>query len=64
MFQISCGMITERRKKMSDAFIGEVRFFPYQYVPDGWLPCDGQEYMQSQYAKLFSIIGEHYGTKS
>jgi len=25
-----------------EPFVGEIRLFPYNFVPKGWLPCDGR----------------------
>ena len=44
-----------------DAFIGEIKAFPFGYPPDGWLLCDGSVYNVQQYPTLFSIIGNIYG---
>lgn len=44
-----------------DAFYGEIRAFPYGFVPQGWLPCDGRTLAQSQFQILFSLIGTLYG---
>jgi microcystin-dependent protein len=44
-----------------DAFIGEIRAFPYNFVPMNWLRCDGTSYPISQYQALVSIIGQRYG---
>lgn len=46
---------------MSDAFIGEIRIFPYNFAPDQWLPCDGTIYAISRFQALFSVIGNTYG---
>lgn len=46
---------------MSSSFIGEVRAFPYNFAPDGWLDCAGQTLSVQQYPALFSIIGFSYG---
>ncbi len=43
------------------AMIGEVRAFPYNFVPRGWIACDGRLLPISQYTALFSIIGTIYG---
>ncbi|WP_127091491.1 phage tail protein [Aquabacter cavernae] len=43
---------------ISDAFVGEIRFFPYRHKsPDGWLPCNGQVLSIAQYQTLYSVIG-------
>lgn len=44
-----------------DAMIGEVRAFPYNFVPRGWIACDGRLLAISQYTALFSLIGTIYG---
>ncbi|WP_127089106.1 phage tail protein [Aquabacter cavernae] len=48
-----------------EAFVGEVRAFPYNFAPGtdetGWLACDGAAYSPQQYTALFSIIGSIYG---
>lgn len=44
-----------------DAFIGEIRLFPYTYVPDGWLACDGSLHDLRQYQGLFAVIGIKFG---
>lgn len=45
-----------------DAFTGEIRIFPYNYIPQDWLPCWGQSLpVGGSYTQLFSIIGNKYG---
>ncbi len=44
-----------------DAFIGEIRIFPFGYVPQGWLACNGQQYQVLQQQALYSIIGNTWG---
>jgi len=46
-----------------DAFIGEVRAYPYTAgrVPIGWLPCDGRIVSLQQYQALYAVIGNIYG---
>lgn len=44
-----------------DAFIGEIRAFPYNFVPVGWLPCDGRSLPVNQNEALFSILGSTFG---
>lgn len=47
---------------MADAFAGEIRAFPYNFTPVGWLLCDGSELPIQPYAALFATIGNTYGT--
>ncbi|PPT99674.1 phage tail protein [Xanthomonas arboricola] len=46
---------------MSNSFIGEVRAFPYNFAPEGWLDCMGQTVSINQYQALFGVIGFTYG---
>ena len=47
---------------MDNSFIGEIRAFPYNFVPQGWLPCDGRRLPINQNQALFSILGSTFGT--
>lgn len=44
-----------------DNFIGEIKAFPYTFVPMDWLPCNGQSLPVSQYQPLYAVIGVMYG---
>jgi microcystin-dependent protein len=46
-----------------DYFIGSIVLFPYNFIPMGWLPCNGQELQvnQGQNQILFSLIGFNFG---
>ncbi|MCE9685548.1 tail fiber protein [Shewanella sp. AS16] len=46
---------------MSQAFIGEIRIYPYAYSPRNWTHCDGQLLSISQNQALFAIMGTTYG---
>lgn len=46
---------------MADAFIGEIRIFPFSYVPAGWYACNGQQLSTRANPALYSIIGNIYG---
>ncbi|KEP69984.1 tail collar protein [Thioclava dalianensis] len=35
--------------------------FPYDFIPRGWMPCNGQVLPVSQYTAVFSLIGTTYG---
>lgn len=41
---------------------GAIICFAGQVVPTGWFLCDGSEISKSEYPKLFSLIGNTYGT--
>ena len=44
-----------------DSMTGLVCYYPVNYIPSGWLRCDGAEYSRSTYSKLFNKIGVTYG---
>jgi microcystin-dependent protein len=46
---------------MSEAFIGEIRLFPFNFAPSGWAKCEGQLLSIKQYSALYSVIGVTYG---
>ncbi|MDD2774336.1 MAG: tail fiber protein [Gallionella sp.] len=46
---------------MSDPYIGEIRAFGFNYVPQGWALCNGQQLAVNQYTALYSVIGNRYG---
>jgi len=49
---------------MSDAFIGEIRTFAGNYIPEdqfAWLRCNGQSIAVVQYQQLYALIGTTYG---
>jgi microcystin-dependent protein len=47
-----------------EAFISEIRIFPFNYAPAGWAPCDGRMVDNIQHSALFSVIGFTYGNDS
>lgn len=46
---------------MGEWYYGEIRLFPYNQTPDGWLDCDGSILPVAMYQALFSLIGNSYG---
>jgi microcystin-dependent protein len=46
---------------MSEAYIGEIRIFGFNFAPMNWAFCDGQLLSISQNTALFSVIGTFYG---
>jgi microcystin-dependent protein len=43
------------------SIIGSVEPFAFNFVPDGWLSCNGQTVSIFQYTQLFSLIFTTYG---
>lgn len=46
---------------MADAFIGEIRIFPFGYAPIGWLECNGQQLAIRENPALYSLLGNRFG---
>ena len=46
---------------MSEGYLGEIRPFPYDYVPKGWVLCNGAVLEISKYPQLFALLGTAYG---
>lgn len=44
-----------------DAYIGEIRMFAGNFVPENWELCDGRLLPISQYQTLFAVIYNFYG---
>ena len=45
-----------------DAFIGEIRLFPYNFEPDGWVRCtSGITLSPNMYSALYYLIGTKFG---
>lgn len=47
--------------RSSDPFLGEIRFFGFNFNPRGWALCNGQLLAISQNTALFSLLGTTYG---
>jgi microcystin-dependent protein len=46
---------------VSEAFIGEIRMFGFNFPPRGWATCSGQIMPIAQNTALFSLLGTMYG---
>lgn len=46
---------------MADAFVAEMRIFPFNFAPKGWAFCNGQLMPISQNTALFALLGTTYG---
>jgi len=46
---------------MTEPFLGEIKFFGFDFAPRGWAMCNGQLLPISQNQALFSILGTTYG---
>lgn len=41
--------------------VGAIFAYPSERIPDGFLPCEGQELSCTQYPELFKLIGQTFG---
>ncbi|GAB2573535.1 phage tail protein [Dyella jejuensis] len=46
---------------MTDAYVGEIQVFGFNYAPRGWAVCNGQLLAVQQFTALFSLLGTYYG---
>ena len=46
---------------MSDAYLGEIRVFGFNFAPHGWALCDGAILPINQNQSLYSLLGTTYG---
>lgn len=46
---------------MAEPFIGEIKFFSFDWPPRNWVPCDGRLLAIAQSQALFSLIGTTFG---
>ncbi len=44
-----------------EPFLGQISLFAFNYVPEGWAPCDGRLLQISQYQALYSLLGTQFG---
>jgi microcystin-dependent protein len=58
---LGVGYIISAHASTGQQMIGEVRPFPYGFVPKDWLKCDGRELQIGQFIRLFSVIGPSFG---
>ncbi|MEN1988923.1 InlB B-repeat-containing protein, partial [Paenibacillus hubeiensis] len=45
----------------AEPLLGEIRLFPYDAAPNGWVPAEGQLLAISSNTELFSLLGANYG---
>ncbi len=46
---------------MDSGYTGEIRLFPYDRIPEGWLAADGRQMPVNRYTALFALLGDVYG---
>jgi microcystin-dependent protein len=46
---------------MDRPFLGEICLFPFNFVPIGWMACEGQLLHMGQFTALFELVGTTFG---
>lgn len=46
---------------MDSVYIGTIVAWPINFVPEGWMYCEGQILQVSQFQALYSLLGNTYG---
>ena len=46
---------------MGTPFLGEIKIFGFNFAPQGWAFCNGQQLPINQNQALFSLLGTRYG---
>ena len=41
--------------------LGEIRLLPFNFVPSGWMACEGQQVPITSNQALFSLLGTAFG---
>ena len=49
---------------MNEMYVGEIRVFANNFIPVGWLSCDGTFQPAAKYQDLYNVIGTIYGGDS
>ena len=44
-----------------DPILGQIILWPLNWVPDGWMACEGQELSIQANTPLYSLLGTTYG---
>ena len=44
-----------------EPYLGEIRLFPFNFVPMGWAACNGALLPINQYQALFALLGTNFG---
>ena len=42
-------------------FVGQVILVPYEFVPRGWMACDGQLLNPDEYPQLYALLEDRFG---
>ncbi|MDP9709848.1 UNVERIFIED_ORG: microcystin-dependent protein [Pseudomonas fluorescens] len=53
--------LNKLQKQVGDSMTGMVAGFSMSWPPEGWLRCNGAAVSRTTYARLFAMLGAHYG---
>ena len=57
----STAALNKLQKQVGDSMTGMVAGFAISWAPEGWLKCNGAAVSRTTYARLFALLGAHYG---
>lgn len=46
---------------MAEPYVGEIRYFSFNFAPAGWAQCNGQILQIKQNIVLYAVIGKQFG---
>jgi microcystin-dependent protein len=61
MLNVERGESDNQEESSMEPFLGEIRLFPYNFVPVGWAACDGALLQIDRNTALFSLLGTVFG---
>lgn len=44
-----------------EPYLGQLQLFAFNFVPKGWMPCEGQLLSIQQYQALYALLGTTFG---
>lgn len=59
-FRTSLGEVLDKMRFFVP--VGAILIYPSTEIPEGYLPCDGEEYSRTDYPDLFDVVGNTFGT--
>lgn len=46
---------------LDGVYMGEIRYFAFDFVPSGFVPCDGQLVRIAEFNALYALLGTRFG---
>jgi microcystin-dependent protein len=60
-FLIVCLALMAFSANAQDPYLGEIRMVGFNFVPEGWAACNGQQMSIAQNSALYALLGSTYG---